>query len=125
MANMRSDDMPNLNMKLSHQEKRSLAWKILLVSILFFATLFSAGMLYYLVSPSSAILSMWFILFAFTAIIMFGIGYLIRDGLPSRMNARCRRFYYMGKEFGIWHWKRSQIFLADIFLVTIGGSLYA
>lgn len=121
---MQSDDMPNLNIKLSHHEKRGLALKIVLVSFLFFLLLFSAGLLYHLLAVTDAFLSAWFISIAFIGMGMFGIGYLIRDSLPARMNARCRRFYYMGNEFNIWHWKRSQVFLADIFLVTLGVAIY-
>lgn len=124
MSNLQSDEMPNLNIKLSHHEKRSLAFKILVVAIMFMIVMASAGLLYHLISISDAFLSAWFIGIAFIAIAMFGIGYLVRDSLPGRMNARCRRFYYMGREFNIWHWKRSQVFLADIFLVTLGGAIY-
>ena len=124
MTSHRSEDMPNFNIKLSHHEKRTNAWKVLLAVVSFFFVLFSAGLLYHFLSIGDPILSSWMIGVAFSAIAMFGLGYLMRDSLPSRMNARCRRFYYMGKEFNIWHWKRSQVLLADIFLVSIGGALF-
>jgi hypothetical protein len=121
---MRSDEMPNYNLKLSHHEKRSLAWKILIVSFIFFIMMFSGGMLHATLLIIDPVISIWMIGVSFMAVGAFGIGYIVRDKLPSRMSARCKRFYYMGNEFGIWHWSRAQVFLADIFLVSLLGAAY-
>lgn len=119
-----NDEMSSYNLKLSHHEKRSIAWKVIVACIIFVLVMMFGGLLHYLLDITDPFLSIWFIASSFIAVGTFGIGYIIRDKLPSRMGKKCKRFYYMGKEFGIWHWTRAQIFLADIFLVCLAGAAF-
>src|SRR5271157_4248888 len=114
--------MPNPDLALTDHEKRSLAWKILIVAIIFAGVMAFGGLLHYFLNITDPTFSTWMIVVSFLGIGMFGVGYMIRDKLPSRMGLKCKRFYYMEQEFGVWHWTRSQIFLADIFLVALGGA---
>jgi hypothetical protein len=83
-----------------------------------------AGLLHLILNVGDIILSLWIVAVAFIAVGMFGFGYIIRDKLPERMDYKCKRFYFMGQEFGVWHWTRAQVFLADIFLVGLGGAVF-
>jgi hypothetical protein len=116
--------MPNYNIKLSHHDKRSVAWKILVATALFFAVMMLGGYVHYSAAIVDPAISIWFVVVAFISIGMFGLGYMMRDKLPARMGTRCKRFYYMGQEFGIWHWSRAQVLLADIFLVALTSAIY-
>lgn len=117
-----SPDFPNYDIKLSHHEKRTLAWKVIGCICAFFGVMLFTGIVHYtlgLVDPVQSILIM---AIGWLSIGMFGFGYLVRDRLPKRMNIKCKRFAFMGHEFGIWHWSRAQIFLADIFLVSLASA---
>ena len=116
--------MQHSNIKLSHQNKRMLAWKVLVAVILFFVVTAIGGLLHFTLSTVDPLISIWFLVVTFLSIAMFGLGYILRDKMPARMNARCKRFYFMGKEFGVWHWTRAQIYLADLFLVGLFAALY-
>lgn len=124
LVSLRSDEMPNLDIKLSHHEKRSLAWKILIVTAIIVVVMVSAGALHAELAITDQTLSVWMMGVAFVSLGMFGLGYVVRDKLPKKMSVKCKRFYFMGHEFGIWHWSRAQVFLADIFLVGFGGAVY-
>ena len=123
-VNNRSEEMPNFDINLTHHEKRSLAWKILIVTAVIVIVMVSAGRLHAALAIADQGLSIWMLGVAFVAVAMFGIGYITRDSVPKKMESKCKRFYFFGHEFGIWHWTRAQIFLADIFLVAFGGAVY-
>jgi len=123
-VNLRSNEMPNHDINLTVHEKRGLAWKILIVTAIMIIAMVSAGLLHAALAITDQALSVWMLGIAFIAIAMFAVGYITRDRMPKKMEARCRRFYFFGREFGIWHWTRAQIFLADIFLVAFGGAIY-
>ncbi len=116
--------MTSSAIKLSHHEKRLLATRILAIAIVFVIVMAFGGALYHVLGIIDPVPAIWLISVSFIAVGMFGFGYIVRDKLPSRMGTPCKRFYFMGHEFGIWHWSRAQIYLADIFLVSLPAAVY-
>lgn len=124
-ANEGKTEFPNYGIKLSHHEKRTLAWKILLCMFCFFGIMLYTGLVHYFLGFTDPVKSLLVMAIGWVAIAMFGIGYLVRDRLPRRMGIKCKRFSFMGVEFGIWHWTRAQIYLADIFLTSLASAVLA